>query len=421
MQPLMPGENVLPEDIARQEQKIPDMQPFTDNIKQIVLAGYGIELYNVGAGKQLSFFMSCDTEENTWRTFYLPDIQRENGEKRESCAIEGKPIIMDDGTIYIGAGGGIINCLEPNGKDSYAHSFWIMNGSVDAGKTTHYQANKENSRLIALNNKWNESMPKSMCGEPVIYDSVPENPVDYIIRAGWISEQQSIDKLSKEWETSTRYGPPGATVMAHLSAGGAYNTPLEGDVAYPYRNKTMIGCATEKDGCMKTLVKPLWNRHAENIKTEAQAFNLCKRLHPNLPGMWGLEQGSSNAIKVKTEQKPFMKTNITRVPDSPETLYVSMCGNIYELDHTTKTLSHKGQGHKDGREDYDTTGIVAIDDHTLVIGSMGGSADNGAALPTLQVLQKRADGLFYPDEKQTETLIDSVRDIAWGGGKDTTC
>ena len=419
MQPPQTEKNTLPEDIARQKQKTPDMGPLTENITQIVLAGYGIEFYNVGTGKQLSFFMSCDTKENIWRTFYLPGIHGENGEKRESCAIEGKPIIMDDGTIYIGAGGGVINRLEPNGKDSYAHSFWIMNGSADAGKTAHDQANKDNPILIALNNERSTSMPEIYSpeygGKPILYDSAPKRAVDYIVRAGWISEQASIDELENEWDTSTRYGPPGAAVMEHLSTGGDYDTPLEGNVAYPYRNKTMIGCATEKDGCMKTLVKPLWNRYAKNIKTEARAFDLCDRLHPNLPGMWGLEQGSSTEIKIKTELKPFMKTNITKVPDSPEKLYVSMCGNIYELDHNTKTLSHKGQGHRDGREDYDTTGIVAIDDHTLIIGSMGGPADNGTTLPTLQVLQKRDDGLFYPDAKQTESLIGSVKDITWKG------
>ena len=82
------------------------------SFEDIVVSGHGIELANLGRNLQASFFMTYEKPGmfnlwgGSWKTYALLPLEID-GRVRESCAIEGMPLKMDDGTIYLACAGGV--------------------------------------------------------------------------------------------------------------------------------------------------------------------------------------------------------------------------------------------------------------------------------------------------------------------------
>lgn len=128
---------MTPQDLSAQQELV---TKDLSTAKHLVVVGHGVELRNLNNEHQLSTFMVYDQQNNRWDTFLLPRLAGgEQGnaflrpnELRESCPFVGTPTVLDDGTIYIAAAGGVLNRLSPVAGGGYEHSYAVLGAGESA-------------------------------------------------------------------------------------------------------------------------------------------------------------------------------------------------------------------------------------------------------------------------------------------------
>ena len=359
------------------------------SIQRMVVVGHGTNMRNLGNGHQLSYFMVYEQEEGQWRSYLLPKLAGgeagndflKKHEVRESLPIVGRPKLHRDGTIYIGAAGGVVNRLTPGKEGGYVHSYVIL----DAGKSARNVHFTENATPVTLLAKGNEIITNPMV-KKVIDGVERKQPFfqDYLkamdgnesfnmpTASGLITPQQMLS-INEFVRKNTNYSiSRGYTDLAELS--GKPRTPEE-----EMEREAIIAEMTRKDGPTKNWVVKIWDDDKNYLlsagdleDSKKKACEVAESLKPGLCPEWhtdGMEK--EGKFFFKAERLPLHKTLVVEVPDDDSQMIVSVMGNLYRIDHQYGSVTHLGEVPAAGDRQVDCTGLLALDANTFVMSDMG--------------------------------------------------
>ena len=388
------------------------VRPFIPSLpKQAVLVSHGVELYNLGTGRQQVFFTVLDRDNNQWLSYSLPPITLPSGEIRESCALICTPLLHSDGTIYITGAGGVVNRLTPNTKNGYDHSYALL---TNDDVTPQFITNNQQAELIAVgDNPVTQPLIKRTINgveveQPFFqrYQQQLASPdmsgFDMLVEQGLIS-----DATRKAlWEKEKR-ALNGRTVSATNPA-CSVNTALKNIHAGTEVERYSQGLM-RKDGPLKDEVIQIWERnnlHYPNKEkspdNERPVFQAAERLMPGLSKQWqGRLYTREGKWKIYDERLPIYRGAITSIADDPNQVVVALPDQLYRIDHRTGTISSAKLAGTSAK--VDIRGIVALDDRTFVVGNMGNDTDPVVA-NTLQVIVDNGDGTLSVDQRLTAQL-----------------
>ena len=382
-----------------------------DAVQQIVAAGHGVEIYNVGKQQQISFFLSHrqhkgHPDHQKWLSYYLPRLhnagKKKNrylkaGEFRESCAIEGMPVIHPDGTIYIACAGGVLNKLTPH-KTGYRHDYWIIDGTDKLNRPLLPQTNSGRARRMAVDNQvvyqpavWPVKSGKAQKSASWFehFKNRQKQSSYNLLRQKGIA---TSDEFHEAYSVKAKYGMTLDQGM-QLLANGKYDHPLVTPPKFKLQSSDILGAMKEKDGPLKELAKLYWGRNKALITDIKDARKQADRLMPGLSRYWTDElltktdAEGRTTFKYNAERLPVFKVRIARIPENNSEFFVSVLDHLYRLNHTTGKLVRIGKASQESSGVPDSTGLIALDNKTALISSMGtGDSDNTRS--TLQVLRQ---------------------------------
>ncbi|CAM3490016.1 hypothetical protein [Parendozoicomonas haliclonae] len=392
----------------------------------VVLASDGVELYNLGTRRQANFFSVYFPKENKWLSYHLPRL----ADGRDSCPITCNPYLHDDGTIYIGGAGGVLNRLSPNEDGgrivSYTHSYVVIDRNTIGSQALNFTANNQTADLIAVQDELVKDVlvAREAGGEAdgensgesterSLFESYREASPDFhmFVEQGLLSEGDR----SKLWNKQKR------TVLdekASLNEAAALlqtkAQELAGAADAEQQLSALFQEIIRKDGPTKEEAKKIWERNneffgADNVEGVLAA---AEKLMVGLSEEWKdnlytkpTEKKPKAKWKIYDERLPVYRVNVSEISDDPSQLIVSVMGHVFRMDHAGQFLSALGAIAMEGERRVDIRGLIALDQDTFLIGDMG--EDEAFQGPkTLRVVSVNKDsGTLENHQAYTDALL----------------
>ena len=395
---------------------------------KVVAAGHGVELYNLGTDKQTSYFTIYSPERKQWLTYRIPMLSggRDGSqylwadEMRDSCPIVCTPYLHEDGTIYIGGAGGVLNRLTPKNPREYTHSYLILDKEHLGGQQPlEFVESSMSAELIAMEDVSfkNITVARTSQGRTVyrsFFQSYNNRVVD--LDSGrsqvfnMLLEQERLTQadLTKSWEkkkktvlgveTSIQDG------MEQLRLAFAQRESSESE---RQNFENILADMIRKDGPMKSESVKIWERNSEMFgkgNTEG-VLEAAETLMPGLSEEWDghLYTEDENKWKIYDERLPVYRVNVSEVPGNSDQLIVSVMGHVYRMSHSSGALNFIGAAPQEHSRRVDTRSLVVLDENTFIIGKMGAYEQiNGPK--TLRILVDKQGSLEYSEGHTTPVL-----------------
>ena len=419
--------------------------PNTDHIpqtevQQAVVAGHGVELYNLQSDRQANIFSVYDKANHTWRSYYLPPVQKDEtgrylqgSDFRESCAIACTPYIHQDGTIYIGGAGGVLNRLVPvqssgdGGVESYTHSYAIVTPDNLKDGKLEFVTNRKKAHLLAEQDVQvgNVAVARGTGRRSSDYRSIFHSyeTYKYVNSSSHFNmfEEQGLitrEEMDAIWRGKKRNVSNAGkyTIRGGLDAFAekfdAFKALGSGFASQEFdklfgASKTVNDSVTDitaffegmvvKDGPMKEESKIIWERNNLFYRNDDKDAVLQKvslaadRLMPGLSAEWADRMYKNDEIDLKDERLPVYRVNISEIPENQSQLIISVMGHIFCLDHGQGEMRFVGSAPVEDVYRVDNRGLIVLDENTFVVGDMGHKKDNMGFNTLRVVVDKTAE------------------------------
>ncbi len=418
----------------------------SQSVSTIVLAGHGIELYNLGRNRQVNFFSVYDKNgpgkdgKGVWSSYHLPKLK----DGSEACPIVCVPYMHKDGTIYIGGAGGVLSRLTPNydtkGRvGSYSHSYALFDKTLmDSGTPPNFVDNTKNAELMAIDNDLVEGIDINILRQ--VDGQLESRPLFHAysnkLDDFHMLEEQGLltkDEKNKLW-TKEKYTIDGkrysigqatkelATLAKELAtlANKDRSQPSDSDGDLEERFNKYVNGFRYKDGPAKVESIKIWERNNQHYKNnDYGALDAANDLMSDLSEEWEnklyiyKEEKQKWKMKIYDERLPVYRVNISEIPGNKEQLIVSVMGHIFRLNHKSQSLSFIGSTPQGCSRRVDNRGLIAFDENTFLVGDMG-TGDSSRCTESLRfVVDKKNDAIENSDELTGPLLEELSKE--WGG------
>ena len=420
-------------------------EPTVSGPLDIVMVSEGVDLYNLGKDRQISFITIYDQKHSESRTFQIPKLKGQaggvylkEGETKDSLPIVGTLHKTPDGTIYVGGAGGVLNRLTPDGDDGYTHSFAILTSDKNLGDQLSFQNNPAQVTLLAVGDKVINS-PEIMRVDNGVevakhfFDSYQERQADFdvLIEQGMINKEEKTALWAQKKQA---YNGSPFTVRSEeitlkdkkisLTEGYKYLTDMTDEERESSPLKTWM---ESKNGPTKRICIKIWDRNTNYFSEEKECVvngssqmmkvanevllkPAVEKLTPDLWSDWqdNLVAPESGKLKIYDERLLIHRVNLTSVPGDENQILVSEKDKLYRLDHSKGTMTFSGTVERAATRDIDHRALIPLNERTFIIGDMGTVPEaNGAA--TFRVVVDDGAGNIQTSAGMTKALQDGYK------------
>ncbi|MRI33491.1 hypothetical protein EOPP23_10890 [Endozoicomonas sp. OPT23] len=413
----------------------------------LVMASEGVELFDLGEDRQISFFTVYDHDKEESQTFQIPKLvgsangeYLQEGQTKDSLPIVSTLYEAADGTLYIGGAGGVLNRMTPNGAGGYSHSFAILSKPANHGTQLRFQENPVEVKLLAVGDqiKHNPEVTRVVGGQKAkvgffdAYEKRSSNPdYDVLVEKGILDNKgkDALWKLEKQ-----KYNKDSFTVQGEVQQLKKPEVSL--DSGYQHlrsmtdderESSPMRAFMESKGGPTKRICLKIWERNTDYFSKEGTIIqggiektgkvvnaDLLKPATEKLvPGLWSdwennLIDPIAEKLKIFDERLLIHRVNVSGDVEDENQVLVCVKDQLYRLDNTTGVMTCAGKIQHEADRDIDIRALVPLNHNTFILGDMGTvQAANGPA--TFRVVVDNGQGAIKTDQAMTKTLQDSFK------------